>query len=700
MKKSLLACCCLALAITQSAWCGTGSYSGGDPDSVQLIVNFEYNEGNPASWAPLFREASRLLFNATEKQVKISRVTLFNNCPSLVNRADVRIFNDSQGANANVGGLGRSGTRIRLSQTHKTVTTAGPGNRGQLGLVHELGHYAFGLLDEYLDKQEADSSDAFCVDSGGVTASIMDSGTTVPTRNLRTEFCTASNHRTGRTAQDRRRANGNQFFENTDGWTWLVAWVRNHYGETLTSPASGPVQDPSGFGADPVIEVTDCGLKVSVSIDTSGSMSGSPGIAGEDAIQGEMAGERIDGEAPIDVAKQAAGKFLRLLQNNDAAGVVGVGGGVNLIPLREMSIEDRSRSLTALKSFRAKGKANWSQLLGEPMEQLVGEDGPEMQARPGNEVVLLISDGAPAAEGPSRELISPLKSRGVVVHTIGMVNDEATDLRRIATETGGNFLFARTAQEVDSHVLTVLAQVQSQGVIEDREESIAAGGSRVFQIPIDARAAEAAADFLLSWNEGDGGLQMELIDPSGKKLTAVASNASFQDDLDRKLKLYKVQQPEQGTWTVRLTNASASTRDIAFQVHALTSDVTVSSYAENSIVAAPAPLVLRTVVTTDDPVGGAMVMARITRPKGEPAEIQLFDDGKVEHADDRANDGTYSNIFSSYTGKGSYTVEVTVEAVNVFTVSAGEEDGAFTSEPVQPFKRKSKFSVVVQQDQP
>jgi hypothetical protein len=277
VKRQLLTLVCgLVLGLPQTAWCGTGSYLDGNPDSIQLAVNFEYNETNLASWAPLFREASRLLFNATERQIKIDRVTFFNNCPALVNRADVRIFPDNEGANAHVGGLGRSGTRIRLSQTHKTVTTAGPGNRGQLGLVHEMGHYAFGLLDEYLNKQGAQTQDAFCVNSGGITASLMDGGTTVPTKNLRTEFCTVLDHRRGRTSQDRRRAIGNTFFEDVDGWTWLSNFVRNRYGAALVAPAGTPVQDITGFGADPVIEVATCDLSVSVSIDSSGSMSGSP----------------------------------------------------------------------------------------------------------------------------------------------------------------------------------------------------------------------------------------------------------------------------------------------------------------------------------------------------------------------------------------------------------------------------------------
>ena len=71
------------------------------------------------------------------------------------------------------------GWEIDLGQGHKIVTTAGAGDRGQLGLVHEMGHFVFGILDEYLDKSGAKTADAFCVADNTGTSCIMDGGTTV-----------------------------------------------------------------------------------------------------------------------------------------------------------------------------------------------------------------------------------------------------------------------------------------------------------------------------------------------------------------------------------------------------------------------------------------------------------------------------------------------------------------------------------------
>lgn len=139
------------------AWGGEGTITAGTPSKITMNVLFMYDEAcfhsnatpKCPEWEKLFKEGSRLLYDATQKQVRFEKIKLMNNCNNASAKADVQIYNDNQGANAHVGGFGTSGLRIRLSQTHKTVTTGTtPGTRGQVGLVHEMGHYFFGLLDE------------------------------------------------------------------------------------------------------------------------------------------------------------------------------------------------------------------------------------------------------------------------------------------------------------------------------------------------------------------------------------------------------------------------------------------------------------------------------------------------------------------------------------------------------------------------
>lgn len=133
-----------------------------------------------------------------------------------------------------------AGWRIRLSQTHKTVTTSGSGDRGQFGLIHEMGHYAFGLKDEYQDKTGNSVADAYCIDQNGKISSIMDGGTTITNKNERHEFCWSGNHRTGHTEQDQKRTIGTTDYEDTDCWTWIQAFVDHHYSTTLTLPTTDP----------------------------------------------------------------------------------------------------------------------------------------------------------------------------------------------------------------------------------------------------------------------------------------------------------------------------------------------------------------------------------------------------------------------------------------------------------------------------
>ena len=107
-------------------------------------VMFTYREAEPDSWRPLFEEASHLLYNATNGQLQLGRFA-WSNWPRKVATPTSGCSTTTAGAFANVLGLGGPG-HIYISQTHKSV--AGPAV-GPFGLVHEFGHYGFGLYDEY-----------------------------------------------------------------------------------------------------------------------------------------------------------------------------------------------------------------------------------------------------------------------------------------------------------------------------------------------------------------------------------------------------------------------------------------------------------------------------------------------------------------------------------------------------------------------
>ncbi len=56
---------------------GTGTITAGSPARLDVSALFSYNESNPDDWKPLFEEASKLLYDSTEKQLQLGTVTLF-----------------------------------------------------------------------------------------------------------------------------------------------------------------------------------------------------------------------------------------------------------------------------------------------------------------------------------------------------------------------------------------------------------------------------------------------------------------------------------------------------------------------------------------------------------------------------------------------------------------------------------------------
>jgi len=693
-----------ALLCPSRAWCGSGTYNpvAGNPAELQLKVNIEFVD-KPEEWKPLFNAASRLLFDATEKQVKISKVTFYNDCQQVADDSDIRIFQGPSSASTFPDGLGNRGYAIFLSPLHKTVNT--DSFRGELGLVHELGHYVFALLDEYRDQNGKIKPSATCVKPATPlkNASIMDGGSGIAEKNKRTEFCVVSTHNTGMTEQDKGRMIKGTLFENKDDWTWIHAWMLFRHKTTLAPPTGPPISDPSGFGDDPVFEVKECkgGLRATVGIDKSGSMSASPAMRHKDMNGVEAPAPKAE-NAPIKAVKKGADTFLRLLREEDIAGIVEVGGEVDRVPMREMSIDNKFKSLAALPQIRAGGQAGWIELLKETFKQVTEEtDGTEGAAPSGNEVIVLLSDGRPGPETSgaaevSADLLSSIKRRGAVVYAVGVDNEEAAGLRQAVSETGGNYLFARTVTQMNAAAMTLSAQVKSRGIIDAREGRIGAGETTVFRVLVDPATKEKEAYFLLTWSGSGAGLAMRLTDPEGTVVTAQNNQGTAEtDSFGTGLKRYWVQHPQFGEWEITLSNPGPSSRDFAFQIHSLARNVTVAAHAEQGVVTYPDPLVLKAAITTDHPVAGVKVTAEVEGPDGKPVPISLFDDGDLEHRDERAGDGLYSNVVP-YKSNGTYNVDVYFDSEGGFTVSPGEQGEVFTSKPVDRFKRQARFSVVVQ----
>lgn len=672
MKHSLIAAIILLLLLS-SVDAGDGTYTDLSPDQIDLHVMFMYDEAcfagaNCAEWETLFKEGSKLLYDASERQIRISTIYFYNNCPDASNKADVKIYDDTNLANAHPGGLGKSGYRIRLSQTHKTVTTSGAGDRGQFGLVHELGHYAFGLSDEYKDKGGNNVADAYCIDQSGTVSCVMDGGTTVANSNERHEFCWSSNHRTGKTKQDQKRQIGTTDYEDTNCWTFMQAFVDHHYGATLTLPTEDPTGSTTEHGDGPIFEYYDCGIRSVICIDRSGSMS-----------------------AALSLAKQGAKNFINLMEETDRAAITSYSSGASVnYSMNAMTDGNKTAAKSAIDSLGASGLTNIGGGLQVSLNQIIADGDPTS-----NEIIVLLSDGQHNTGTSPASVLPAIKNRKVTVYTIGLGNVDAALMTQIASETGGTYLYASNASQLNSHFIQVLSNLHNNGLIENIAAEMEALEQISVPVYVDSFTGSLSVDFVLSWLDPAVELGFMLHRPDGSEVVPGSPGVTLTYDAGTAMKIYRIETPEVGTWTATVHNPAAGSVGYSLIVMSQPMDITFKATAGEGSYTYPDPVLVRAVVVTDNKVGGATVTANVTRPSGDFVGLALFDDGARAHGDQSADDGIYSAYFNSYTEDGSYTFDVTVDTDGAYTVDNEEDGGEFTSEPVDRFVRTSSFSVVV-----
>ncbi len=193
-----------------------------------------------------------------------------------------------------------------------------------------------------------------------------------------------------------------------------------------------------------------------------------------------------------------------------------------------------------------------------------------------------------------------------------------------------------------------------------------------------------------------GDLQLTLTSPAGTQVILHSHSGGSSDDIvgtygeglvpAQPLAAFDGQSIT-GTWTLTIADTAGgdtgALNDWALSwgtagVEALV-NVTLNSafISVNGVAAAatfPQPMKIRANVSAvGGAVGGAQVEAIVSAPNGASFAVPLFDDGRAEHGDDAALDGSYSALFTQFTGNGVYDVTVNVTNVNGFLVHQSDQ---------------------------
>jgi Mg-chelatase subunit ChlD len=670
---------------------GDGAIRG---DKLDMSVMFAYREADPDSWRPLFEEASRLLYNATNGQLQLGTVRV-TSCGFAKDGADVWIMDNDGGALANVLGLSGIG-HIYLSQVHKS--TAEPAV-GPFGLVHEIGHYAFGTYDEYKGIEvparsalapvaEQTSSfrmpNQFCVTDRDPAACVMDGGTTISPNNRRTEFCTHADgglstaHNPGEVVGGLRYVNAQEVLNGESCWDTIARTVG------LLPPSDVDGTEPPGL--DPLVwEMASADVRLILCLDVSSSMGGAQFertiAAATEFIDLLHARKTID-----------TGEEVITLEGDSFALVTFAGTASVAFPLAELTGEAvRAAAHAALGEIGAVGSTDVAIALGTALGVL--QDASTVPAC--SESIVLISDGIDIEGQDPESLVPGLVERGVKLFTVSPGGDTSEErLRELAVAAGGKYFRIDVEQDIPLIMGEVVSEAR-EGAQLFEDEDVLGEAFRAIPILIDGFGEEFTT--VCGWELGS--LDLVLQSPTGETIDVDSTDPRI-EAFEREGFVYiRVVEPEEGMWIARLDRRSQEAVPYRFATFVESRAVSLVLSTDLTEYEFPAPVRLRADLVATVPVAGASVIARVRRPGNTINTIELFDDGDPAHADSFADDGSYGALYAAYSGDGIYTFEVV--ATNVDGTGPDqdlpfvEEGGGTTALPIPPFTRTESISIAL-----
>lgn len=695
--------------IAQPAHAGDGEIVDG---KMNLSVIFTYGEDDPDAWRPLFEESSRLLYNATNGQLQLGRIRVLS-CGTDKDAADVWVLGDNSGAFANVLGLGSIG-HLFISQTHKSVS----GDAfGPFGVVHELGHYAFGLYDEYKpapgDPLLAEGGELvgarvpnqFCVTDDDTIASLMDGGTTVAPNNRRTEFCTHA-HGGLPTAHNEGVEVGGVFYVNAQQTlNGESCWETIARTTGFNPPSEVDTQDPPGL--DPLEwEITPGLHRVVLAVDRSFSMFIDPTKIGLAKEAGELLVNLFHGERTVDIGGTQIilpGEYVNLVAFGNRA--------EEILPFREL-VDSQTKEVVreAIEAIPAEAISNNGALgtdLGGAMRFALDSIQGEGEVPACGEAIILLSDASHDAGTDPSMVIPDLVARGVRVFAVAVGLDADTErAREIAEATGGKFFALDGPEDLNAVTAEIGTLIRSLGTMQINR-GIIDGQDESLPMQIDSFAEEVTV--LVQWDQG--ALDMILTSPTGDviDLESAEIRGDVEGAREENLLYIRVAQPEPGEWSVLLTPVDLP-GDISYEMRAFdeNSSVSFTASVENSVVAPGEPIPLRADVIADVPVAGVECELTVIPPAGLPRVVdsfvmQLYDDGDLANGDRWAGDGVYHTIVPGLAPPGVYTLRIWAMNENGSGPNPDlpfVEDGAEPPLSVPPFRRKAEVEIVVQNPVP
>jgi hypothetical protein len=400
---------------------GKGTYSNGIFDLYLAFCKKAVKK--QGACLAKFQEASGLLYQATKQQMQFGKLNILS-CNS--SEADIYIYDGPGLCYSYVCGIRED----KVWMTLFTDEILSP--QGAWAILHEFGHYALCLYDEYRDA--LGNQPAHCADPGITHHCVMEFSSRLDV----SDFCTAQTHNT----MASNLINWQESANKQSCWDHLsknyclgyqippnlsyadMPLCQSHPEYVFNNPhpiyleprQAGPLRYEY---ADPVIIEVPLESRFALLLDRSGSMTPSA-----------MDGIRFGAHFWATYLFQSGAK-LALIFYNQAQQV--------LSPLDILSDHQLSYILEALPTITPEGQTNLAGVLETGLKQLTAPGYPAS-----TQELILVTDGVhntgkPPAEWPS-DLVNRLAVEGIRLQALGLgVHDDQAFLQRVTAGAGGRF---------------------------------------------------------------------------------------------------------------------------------------------------------------------------------------------------------------------------------------------------------------------
>ncbi len=648
-----------------------------DVNTIDYVVNVDWDYDSPPTQAnnpgqvldrdyitSVMRVVAQSIFTMTEGRHRLGNVYVYRN-KQFGNNVNIQFINKDGRSSAHVAGFG---TRNSSSFNHLSFQAA-PESINALGKViaHELGHYTYGLFDEYVE-----AGKALDLNDPGSPSGVDSPKNTMMNNHL--EFVSLStpadyaDPATRQTAQARVMAVG---AGNAGGSAW----------ETLTRT---PDQDPAAARAagrtffEAFRGVNPATLQLTRPVqgfDAKLNMIFAPAPVFRDVIVVDrtLAADRLANLV------QAAKALVSQASADTQFAIVASPGNASVLGYTASSIEGKQALTAALDALQPATEGTFDSLAAFTQAfQLLGAvrqrgDMSTLHVLTGVEATLPVE--AATSARMARVSVNPLGLAGAPAAASLQRREQAkaqsaagsvVNLSQLASKTGGSYNSAKNGGEAAKDLLRASKETHAQAYAAlalDGTPALAANAQFNTRFGVASAATDGQVAVELFFDPADAGkLQFSLVAPNGTVYTPsnLPPGVSFELDALEGVGFFVIAANATnrvGQWMVRVQTTAALVDGVGVEVSSDALLALAASVDGGAVGAATTP-VLRAKLGGEKSIKGAVVTADVYDESGDLVltNVALRDDGVAP--DTRAGDGQYSANLAGRLLPGEYSALV------------------------------------------